>query len=74
VTVFSTPSRGDHRGLRVWQEAMKLAVAARALCDALQGSGRAPLADQLTRAATSVHLNIAEGWGAAPAAPIAAAV
>ena len=44
---------------------MKLTVAARGVCDALQGSGRAPLADQLTRAATSVHLNIAEGWGRA---------
>ncbi|MDF1502237.1 four helix bundle protein [Roseisolibacter sp. H3M3-2] len=63
MTTTNAAPGGDHRGLRVWQEAMKLAVAARGVCDALSGSGRAALADQLTRAASSVHLNIAEGWG-----------
>ena len=55
------------RDLRVWQEAPRLAVEARPLCALLVQLGRAHLADQLQRAASSVHVNIAEGWGRATA-------
>jgi four helix bundle protein len=51
------------RDLRVWQEAQILAQAARPLCDILHRTPYGDQADQLARAATSVHLNIAEGWG-----------
>lgn len=51
-----------YRHLRVWQEAMQL-TALRPVCTALEGARRWPLADQLARAATSVHANIAEGNG-----------
>ena len=54
---------GSFRELRVWQEAFALTVAVRPVCDALQRSRRWHLADQLARAATSVHANIAEGDG-----------
>ena len=47
----------------MWQEAFALAVAVRPVCDALQRGRRWQLADQLARAATSVHANIAEGDG-----------
>ena len=56
-------SAGGFRRLRVWQEAFALAVAARPVCEALQHARRWHLADQLARASTSVHANIAEGEG-----------
>ena len=54
---------GSFRRLRVWQEAFALAVAARPLCSALRDSQQSHLADQLARACTSVHANLAEGDG-----------
>jgi four helix bundle protein len=51
------------RDLRVWQEARLLALDARPLCASLEHLRHWSLADQLRRAASSVHLNIAEGWG-----------
>ena len=52
--------RGSFRDLKVWQEAVALATAAHALADLLPGK-HASLADQIRRAASSVHANIAEG-------------
>ncbi len=54
---------GSFRRLRVWQEAFALAIAVRPVCAALQSSRQWHLADQLARAATSVHANLAEGEG-----------
>jgi four helix bundle protein len=54
---------GGHRALRVWQEARLLAHDLGAVVDALVRERRWHLADQLARAATSVHANIAEGSG-----------
>ena len=51
------------RHLRVWQEAIQLAIAVRPVCAALRRRRQANLADQLVRAARSVHGNIAEGNG-----------
>jgi four helix bundle protein len=51
------------RGLRVWQEAVQLSVDVSALALPLERGPQAGLADQLRRAATSVHANIAEGYG-----------
>ena len=54
---------GSFRRLRVWQEAFALAIAVRPVCDALKHGRQWHLADQLARAATSVHANLAEGDG-----------
>lgn len=59
---LSQPVR-SFRDLRAWQEAMQLTVALQPVCVALDRARRADLAGQLRRAATSVHANIAEGWG-----------
>ena len=56
------PAR-SFRDLRVWQEALKLAVNVDRVVTPLDHGPRAKLADQLRRAANSVHGNIAEGWG-----------
>ena len=50
------------RDLRVWQEAITLAAVALRVANQLP-SNLAGLADQVLRAATSVHANIAEGAG-----------
>jgi four helix bundle protein len=55
--------RSGFQHLHVWQEAVRLAVATRTVCQALERSRRWHLRDQLARAATSVHANIAEGNG-----------
>ena len=55
-------SDSGFRGLRVWQEAVALADDVEALAEALPPE-RASLADQMRRAARSVHANIAEGSG-----------
>jgi four helix bundle protein len=57
------PSTSGFRHLRVRQEAIQLAAATRPLCAALERSCRRHLAEQLARAATSVHYNITEGNG-----------
>jgi four helix bundle protein len=54
------------RELRVWQEAIALAGAVLAIADRMP-IRYASLTDQLLRAATSVHANIAEGaWHRSP--------
>jgi four helix bundle protein len=57
----ATPNRG-FRGLRVWQEAVALAEDVETIVAAFPPE-RAALADQMRRAARSVHANIAEGSG-----------
>jgi four helix bundle protein len=49
--------------LRVWHEAIALAVDVDALVAPFERGVRAGLADQLHRAATSIHSGIAEGFG-----------
>jgi four helix bundle protein len=49
--------------LRVWQEALQLAACVDMVVTPLALGLRAGIADQLRRAATSVHANIAEGFG-----------
>ena len=51
------------RHLRVWQEAMQLAVGLRPVCAALRRARAFDLADHLARSARSVHNNLAEGNG-----------
>ena len=55
--------RSGFQHLHVWQEAVRLAVATRPVCQALERSRRWHLGDQIARAATSVHANIAEANG-----------
>ena len=57
------PARESYRALRVWQEALQLAVDVNGVVECHERGPRAGLADQLRRAATSVHANIAEGYG-----------
>ncbi len=53
----------SHRDLVVWQKAMDLAVEAYRIVRALPDAERFGLISQLTRAATSIPANIAEGHG-----------
>ena len=53
----------DFRNLQVWQKAHKLALNTYAVSATFQRSGYFHLRDQLTRAATSVPANLAEGCG-----------
>lgn len=58
--------RGSVRGFRnliAWQKAVKLARACYDLSDRFPASERYGLTSQMRRAASSVHLNIAEGYG-----------
>jgi four helix bundle protein len=52
----------DHRRLEVYRVAMEFVAEAEPIAEMVAG-GRAPLADQLRRAAASICLNIAEGSG-----------
>ena len=52
----------DHERLDVYQLALDLLVTANGIIEALP-RGRSHLADQFTRAATSIVLNISEGAG-----------
>ena len=52
----------DHERLDVYHLALDFLVFANCVVEALPG-GRSHLADQLTRAATSIVLNLAEGAG-----------
>jgi four helix bundle protein len=56
-------SAADHRGLRVWQEAIALAVDVVTVTGSFPPSERYGLASQMRRAAFSVPSNIAEGAG-----------
>ena len=51
----------SHRDLVVWQKAMDLAVNVYNLCSSLPSDERFRLTSQITRAASSVPANIAEG-------------
>ena len=51
----------DFKDLRVWQQAMALAIEIYAVTDALPQSERFALQGQLRRAAVSIPANIAEG-------------
>ena len=57
----------DHERLDVYQRALDFMVVAEEVIQGLP-RGRGHLSDQLTRAATSIVLNIAEGTGKASAA------
>jgi four helix bundle protein len=57
----ASPNHG-FRGLRVWQEAVALEDEVERIIGGFP-SERASLADQMRRAARSVHANIAEGSG-----------
>ena len=57
-----TPDRFDHDNLDVYQAAIECVAQADDIVEHLP-RGRAYLADQLQRAATSIALNIAEGAG-----------
>lgn len=52
----------SHRDLLVWQLAMRLAADVETLAARFPVHERYGLASQLRRAATSIPLNIAEGW------------
>ena len=52
----------SHRDLLVWQLAMRLAADVATIATGLPVHERYGLASQLRRAATSIPLNIAEGW------------
>ncbi len=53
----------DHRKLRVWRQAHDLAVNIRRACRSFPRTGYGSLQTQITRAAESIVLNIAEGCG-----------
>ena len=53
----------SYRDLRVWREAMSLAVAAYKFSSSLPSDERFGLISQIRRAAASVPANIAEGYG-----------
>jgi four helix bundle protein len=53
----------DHRKLRVWQKSHELAIATRKATRSFPRAGYGSLQSQITRAAESVVLNIAEGCG-----------
>jgi four helix bundle protein len=52
----------SHRELRVWQEAMDLAIEVFALSRGFPADERFSLTDQLRRSSRSVAANIAEAW------------
>jgi four helix bundle protein len=54
---------GSYRDLRVWQQAMKLAVAVYRATDGFPKSEVYGLSSQMRRAAVSIACNIAEGKG-----------
>ena len=54
---------GDYRKLEVWKLACDISDRIDDLYEMLPRRIKANLGDQLSRAATSVHLNIAEGCG-----------
>lgn len=49
--------------LIVWREAASLAVEIEADANSLRGRGSLKLADQIIRAANSIHANVAEAYG-----------
>ncbi len=61
-TPRTTPKLTSHRDLRVWQEAMDLAMEVHGIARTLPGEERFSLADQIRRSSRSVAANIAEGW------------
>lgn len=52
----------SHRELRVWQEAMNLAVEVQTVSGDFPSAERYSLTDQIRRSARSVAANIAEAW------------
>ena len=54
---------GDYRKLEVWKLACEISDRIDDLFEMLPRRVKANIGDQLTRAATSIHLNIAEGCG-----------
>jgi four helix bundle protein len=52
----------SHKDLKVWQEAMDLAMAVFALSKEFPSEERYSLTDQLRRASRSVPANISEAW------------
>jgi four helix bundle protein len=57
------PGRRGYRELRVWQMGMQIVAEAYRLSGAFPQSELYGLTSQLRRAANSIPLNIAEGWG-----------
>jgi four helix bundle protein len=62
---MTKPKTGDHRDLEVWQLAMDLTLQCYMVTRALPDRERFGLISQLQRAAVSVAVNIAEGYGRA---------
>jgi four helix bundle protein len=54
---------GDYRKLRVWQHSCEFADNIESFVDRLAPRARARHGDQLCRASSSIHENIAEGCG-----------
>ena len=54
---------GDYRKLEVWKSACEISDRIDDLFETLPRRAKANIGDQLTRAAMSIHLNIAEGCG-----------
>ena len=58
----NSPVIRSHRELRVWQEAMELAMAIFSISKTFPVGERFSLTDQVRRASRSVSANIAEAW------------
>ncbi len=59
---MSSPPKLSHESLHVYRAAIEFLVLASSLLERLP-RGHGPIADQLRRAALSIPLNIAEGYG-----------
>ena len=64
-SIRSSSAMRSHRSLLAWQEAREVSRACVRLAQIRWGSASAPLLGQLQRAAISVQVNIAEGYGLA---------
>lgn len=61
-TERKTPKLISHRDLRVWQEALELAMEVFRISGSFPSDERYSLTDQIRRSSRSVAANIAESW------------